>query len=211
MAEERTTSRRVQRNRPARRGDDRELALLATAERLLSEGTFTSTPLAEIASSAGVSRPGFYFYFASKEALLSTLIMRTLDMLAAGLPSVALSADVDPVPALRKALRGAADLWHEHRAVLIAATELGSHEPAVFDRLVEAQAALVTPTSFLLARGSRVGTQRDAHKLAEMFTWMAERNFYVLARQEPTRRQLRALADRMLEVWVAAAGLDVQA
>jgi AcrR family transcriptional regulator len=205
-----TTSRRALRNRPARRGDDREQALLAVAERLLNEDAFESTPLAEIAASAGVSRPGFYFYFASKEALLTTLIVRTLDMLAAGLPTSSTPSDADPAAALSEALLGAADIWYEHRAVLMAATESGSSDTAVFERIVKAQSALVTPTAALLRRGSRVRSNTDAYALAEMFTWMAERNFYVLSRQRPSRRQLHALAKRLLKVWVLAAGLEAE-
>jgi AcrR family transcriptional regulator len=208
MPQERTTSRRALRNRPARRGDERELALLATAERLLDEGAFESTPLAEIAASSGVSRPGFYFYFASKEALLGTLIVRTLDMLSERLPAAQAAHDTDPVESLRKALHGAADLWYQHRAVLMAATESGSQDPAVFERIVKAQRALTAPTSTLLRRGTHVRSDRDARALAEMFTWMAERNFYVLSRTRPSRRRLHAMADRLLEVWVLAAGLE---
>jgi AcrR family transcriptional regulator len=211
MPQERTTSRRALRNRPARRGDEREGALLATAERLLNEESFEATPVAEIAETSGVSRPGFYFYFASKEALLGTLIVRTLDMLAARIPPAPAASVADPVQGLREALRGAADLWYEHRAVLMAATESGSRESTVFERIVAAQSALITPTSTLLRRGTRVRSDRDAYALAEMFTWMAERNFYVLSRKRPSRRQLHALADRLLEVWVLAAGLDTDA
>jgi TetR/AcrR family transcriptional regulator, ethionamide resistance regulator len=211
MLEERTTSRRALRDRPARRGDEREQALLATAERLLNEEAFESTPLASIARSSGVSRPGFYFYFASKEALLSTLIVRTLDMLAVRLPEAPAVSDSEPVQALREALHGAADLWYEHRAVLMAASESGSHEPEVFERIVKAQSALIEPTSTLLRRGTNVRSDREALALAEMFTWMAERNFYVLSRKRPSRRGLHAMADRLLSVWVLAAGLDQDA
>jgi TetR/AcrR family transcriptional regulator, ethionamide resistance regulator len=211
MPQERTTSRRALRDRPARRGDEREQALLATAERLLNEEAFESTPLAEIARSSGVSRPGFYFYFASKEALVITLIVRTLDMLAAQLPPTPAVSDADPAQALSEALHGAADLWYEHRAVLMAASESGGHDPTVFDRIVKTQSALIMPTSTLLRRGTRVHSDRDAHALAEMFTWMAERNFYVLSRKRPSRRQLHALADRLLSVWIPAAGLEADA
>jgi TetR/AcrR family transcriptional regulator, ethionamide resistance regulator len=211
MPQERTTSRRALRDRPARRGDEREQALLATAERLLNEGAFESTPLAEIAASSGVSRPGFYFYFASKEALLSTLIVRTLDMLALRLPDAPAAGEADPVQALSEALHGAADLWYEHRAVLMAATESGSHEPEVFERIVKSQSALIAPTSTLLRQGTRVRSDRDARALAEMFTWMAERNFYVLSRKRPSKRRLHAMADRLLSVWVLAAGLEADA
>ncbi len=208
MADERTTPRRALRERPARRGDERELALLGTAERLLVNDAFMTASLSQIAKESGVSRPGFYFYFASKEALLSTLIVRTLDELVASLPSPQAVEEPDPVSALRTALRAAADLWHDHRAVLMAASELGARDPSMFDRVIATHRALVAPTSDLLRHGTHVASQRDARALADMLTWMAERNFYVLSRERPSRRRLRARADRMLDVWVTAAGLE---
>jgi AcrR family transcriptional regulator len=208
MSDGHTTPRRELRGRPARRGDERELALLRTAERLLVEDAFTTASLSQIASESGLSRPGFYFYFASKEALLGTLIVRTLNTLVESLPSPSAVQELDPVSALRIALHAAADLWHDHRAVLVAASELGARDPAMFDRVISTQRALITPTAELLRQGTRVHSLRDARALAEMFTWMAERNFYVLSRERPSRRRLRAQADRMLEVWVTAAGLE---
>lgn len=212
MSDEQTAPRRALRERPARRGDERELALLETAERLLVNDAFGAASISQIASESGVSRPGFYFYFASKDALLSTLIVRTLDTLIDSLATPAAGdAVTDPVSALRVALRAAADLWHDHRAVLMAASELGGGDPAMFNRVIGTHRALVAPTAGLLRQGRRVHSQQDARALAEMFTWMAERNFYVLSRERASRRRLRARADRMLDVWVTAAGLDAPA
>ncbi|MFY9767921.1 MAG: helix-turn-helix domain-containing protein, partial [Mycobacterium sp.] len=50
-------------------GDDREQAILATAERLLEERSFAEISVDDLAKGAGLSRPTFYFYFKSKEAV----------------------------------------------------------------------------------------------------------------------------------------------
>lgn len=55
-------------------GDDREQAILATAERLLEERPFTDISVDDLAKGAGLSRPTFYFYFPSKTAVLLTLL-----------------------------------------------------------------------------------------------------------------------------------------
>src|SRR3954468_48530 len=61
--------------RPARpSGDDRELAILATAERLLAGSPRGPVPVDAPARGAGISRPTFYFYFASKDAVLLSLL-----------------------------------------------------------------------------------------------------------------------------------------
>jgi hypothetical protein len=36
--------------------------------------------------------------------------------------------------------------------------------------------------------------------------WMTERNFYVLGRTKPSRKQLYTLGDELAEIWLAAAG-----
>jgi len=59
-------------------GDDRELAILATAERLLAERPLSDISIDELARGAGISRPTFYFYFSSKEAVLLSLLDRVV-------------------------------------------------------------------------------------------------------------------------------------
>ena len=60
-------------------GDDREQAILATAERLLEERPLHEISVDDLARGAGISRPTFYFYFASKDAVLLTLLDRVVD------------------------------------------------------------------------------------------------------------------------------------
>src|SRR3982750_3524973 len=54
-------------------GDERQLAILATAETLLAERDFADISIDDLARGAGISRPTFYFYFPSKGAVLLTL------------------------------------------------------------------------------------------------------------------------------------------
>ena len=59
-------------------GDEREQALLATAEQLLQERAFADISVDDLAKGAGLSRPTFYFYFPSKDAVLLTLFERVI-------------------------------------------------------------------------------------------------------------------------------------
>ena len=60
-------------------GDDREHAILVTAERLLEERALHEISVDDLARGAGISRPTFYFYFSSKEAVLLTLLDRMVE------------------------------------------------------------------------------------------------------------------------------------
>src|SRR6476620_7621514 len=73
-----TPATRPTRGRRAPRvtGDERERAILETFERLLGERPLHEISVDDLARGAGISRPTFYFYFASKQAVLLTLVDR---------------------------------------------------------------------------------------------------------------------------------------
>lgn len=77
-------------------GDDRELAILATAENLLEDRPLADISVDDLAKGAGISRPTFYFYFPSKEAVLLTLLDRVVNQADMALQTLAENpADTD--------------------------------------------------------------------------------------------------------------------
>jgi TetR/AcrR family transcriptional regulator, ethionamide resistance regulator len=204
-----TTIRRRSRRPAITRGDERELALLSCAESLLAEGRFESASLQEIAARAGISRPTFYFYFNSRQALLVGLVERTLDELTEKIGRAIRPADEEPALAMRAVMRGVADLWWQHHAALMAAAELAGSTPSVFERM---RSVIELPMSDMARLLRRVGgssltrDQSSAERLSLRLAWMTERNFYVLGRSRPSRKQLYALADELAEICLATAG-----
>lgn len=211
MNDARTTMRRRSRRPSLSHGDERELALLDCAESLLAAGRFDSATLEEIASSAGISRPTFYFYFDSKQALLVSLVERTLDELTAEITQAARPTEEDPRVAMQGVMRGIADLWFKHRSALMAASELAGSAPSVFERVQSVIESATPEIAQLLYRSGTSALTRDL-KSAERFGmrlgWMVERNFYVLARSNPTKKRLYALADELAEIALAASGYE---
>jgi AcrR family transcriptional regulator len=182
---------------------------MEVAESLLAEGRFASATLQEIAARAGISRPTFYFYFDSKQALLVGLVERTLDELNDEVRRALRPTDEDPRAAMRAVMRGVADLWCQHYGALMAAAELAGSAPSVFERI---RAVIEVPMPDMARLLRRVGGSRltrdpqSAERLAVRLAWMTERNFYVLGRDRPNRDQLYALADELAEIWLEAAG-----
>src|SRR3954454_819163 len=194
MSAPRSSMRRRSRRPALSRGDERELALLNVAESLLTASRFEEASLEEIAAGAGISRPTFYFYFDSKQALLISLVERTLDDLTADISQALRPLEDDPAQALRAMLRRIAELWWKHRSVLMTAAELAGSAPSVFER-IQAVAESQFEVAQILHRigGSPLVRDREsAERLARRFGWMVERNFYVVARTAPTRRRLLA-------------------
>ncbi len=81
-------------------GDDREQAILSTARRLLGERPFAEISVDDLAKGAGLSRPAFYFYFPSKEAVLLSLLGPLIQRADSGFGG-ALELPTDPRRAFR--------------------------------------------------------------------------------------------------------------
>jgi AcrR family transcriptional regulator len=120
-----TTARSTRGRRAGRpTGDDRELAILATAERLLGERTLREISIDDLAKGAGISRPTFYFYFPSKDAVLLALLDRVVseaDEASGRVPDSQLA--VDPPWFWRACISAFFQTFRKHRAVTLACAE----------------------------------------------------------------------------------------
>lgn len=184
-----------------RKGDRRRDLLLDSAEQLLAENSAEQLTLDDVATKAGLSRSGVYFYFDSKWALLDALI----DLRADGMVERALeNADTATVPELvRQFVEASLWTWRNHGAVFAAAVERASHGgeataawQAVMDRCIDAIVATVESEGRNSTALHPVGDIRTAATLAG---WMTERNFYMLFAREHTAEEERHLADALHE------------
>ena len=131
-----TPPRRRAGRRPARpSGDDRELAILATAERLLAERPLSAISVDDLARGAGISRPTFYFYFASKDAVLLTLLDRVVAEADAATARGVRRPAAGPREGWRRAITAYYDTFRAHRALTLAWAEARSTNAEVRDAL----------------------------------------------------------------------------
>jgi AcrR family transcriptional regulator len=98
-------------------GDDRELAILTTAERLLDERPLADISVDDLAKGAGISRPTFYFYFPSKDAVLLTLLDRVILEADSAFDGVAELLPADPPRVWRNGINTFFETFGSHRAV----------------------------------------------------------------------------------------------
>src|ERR1700727_3137860 len=89
------------RRRARAAGDEREQAILQTAERLLAERSLGETSVDDLTQGAGLSRSAFYFYFPSKDAVVLTLVDRMVEQTAGAGTDTLLKLDSDPAGAWR--------------------------------------------------------------------------------------------------------------
>src|SRR5246127_1101272 len=85
-------------------GDDREMAILQTAERLLADRLLSEVSVDDLAKGAGISRPTFYFYFPSKQAVLLALFDRARKQVESALDGLQELVLADPVAGWRLAI-----------------------------------------------------------------------------------------------------------
>lgn len=171
-------------------GDDRELAILATAEQLLERRSLADISVDDLAKGAGISRPTFYFYFSSKEAVLLTLfdqMMREADATFDGLAEKLSSGD--PLRVCRDGIYAFFRAFGNHRAVTLAGaaakpTNAGLREvwSTFMQKWVDHTAALIRAER---ERGAAPQTIA-AEELAVALNLMNERAmFAALAAEQP--------------------------
>jgi AcrR family transcriptional regulator len=195
------------RRTPRASGDERERAILATAEGLLGERPLGEISVEDIAHGAGISRPTFYFYFPSKDAVVLTLVERMVEESAAS-REVALAKLVEePRAGLRLALQTSFEVFGSRRAVILAAAELratNAEARALWSQVME---GWVADASEIIeserARGAAPPGQ-PARSLAIALIQMNERSHYATFAGESPALAEDELLDVLVDVWVRA-------
>jgi len=189
-------------------GDDRERAILETAEKLLEERPLSEISVDDLAKGAGISRPTFYFYFPSKDAVVLTIIDR-LVAAAAGSREEALTtlAAGDPRAGLRKALEDLYGAFRSRRAVAMAAAELRTTNSEARDLWSQVMEGWVADATAVIeaerARGA-APPGPPAREVATALVQMNERVQYAtFAGESPSLEDERVL-DVLVDIWLRA-------
>lgn len=121
------------RSRRAKRptGDEREELIRETFEKLLDEKPFHEISIDDLARGAGISRPSFYFYYESKEAVLLTLLDEVVKQADATSDLAQAAIAQDPQRFLRDALAAYVHILGEHRSLIVAVTQAAATSPEV--------------------------------------------------------------------------------
>ena len=186
-------------------GDDRELAILASAEQLLAERPLSAISVDDLARGAGISRPTFYFYFASKDAVLLTL----LDRVVAEADAVTREAFDRPARSPREGWRRMITAYYEtfraHRALTLAWAEARSANAEVRELWAGVVEAWVQQCAAAIeaerGRGAAPGGPA-ARDLAVALTSMNERVLYATFTDDGPTVTEEGVVDVLLEIWL---------
>ena len=188
-------------------GDDREHAILATAEKLLEERQLADISVDDLARGAGLSRPAFYFYFPSKDAVLVRLFQRVVEQADATVPSEDdLPRDVSPAW-WRAGIRAFMVSFRTHRAVTLAAMasrptnpDLGELWSTFMSKWVGRVAEMIEAER---ARGAAPRTIDAAH-LSASLNLMNERVMVASLSEERPGMPEEDSLDALVHVWVTS-------
>jgi AcrR family transcriptional regulator len=194
---------------PRPSGDDRELAILATAEALLAERSLGEISIDELARGAGISRPTFYFYFPSKDAVLLTLLDRVIVEAEAAVASSGVPAGAagDPARYWRAGITAFYETFRRHRAVALACVEAGGTNPEVRRLWASVTEGWVGRTASAIEAERERGAAPPgvpARELATVLNAMNERAICATFAGDGPAVAEAAVVDVLLEVWLRA-------
>jgi AcrR family transcriptional regulator len=186
-------------------GDDRERAILATAEELLGRRPLADISVDDLARGAGISRPTFYFYFPSKDAVVLALLDRVAEEARASRTAALRRAGDDVRAGWRGSLEAVRDTFAAHHALTSAAAALFASSPEARALWSEVMEGFVAETAAAIdaerARGA-APPGPPARDLAVALNWMNERVIHVSATGQSPALAEADLLDVLLTVWL---------
>ncbi|WP_301333093.1 TetR/AcrR family transcriptional regulator [Mycolicibacterium frederiksbergense] len=200
---------RAPRGRRAARpsGDDREAAILATAKQLLETKKFADISVDDLAKGAGISRPTFYFYFQSKEAVLLSLIDPLIKRADTGFDHALDSMPADPHRAVRRGIEIFFSSFGSHPATARAGTEALNSIPefrefwsGVMQKWIDVTASLITAER---QRGAAPDTI-PAMDLATSLNLMNERTMMAALSAEQPAVDYDKVVDTLTHIWLTS-------
>ncbi|MCF6508291.1 TetR/AcrR family transcriptional regulator [Blastococcus sp. MG754426] len=195
------------RRAPRPSGDDRELAILATAERLLADRPLAAISVDDLARGAGISRPTFYFYFSSKDAVLLALLDRVVAEADTAMRQVFDTPATSARDGWARAIGAYYETFRAHRALTVAWAQARSTSDevrelwsSVVERWVQRSAAAIDAER---SRGAAPpGTA--ARDLAVALTSMNERVLYATFSGDGPAVAEQDVVEVLLGIWLAA-------
>ncbi len=188
-------------------GDDREQAILATAERLLQKRPLADFSVDDLAKGAGISRPTFYFYFQSKNAVLLSLLDQMKSKADAALRELGGNLSDDPARVWRARIAAFFEVSGSHRAVAVAGAAAKATNPEVrqlWSTLMQRWISFTT-AAIKAERGRRAAPDTvPAEDLSVALNMLSERVMAAtFTAEEPAIPEDRVI-DTLVHIWLAS-------
>jgi AcrR family transcriptional regulator len=188
-------------------GDDREAAILQTAERLLAERLLSEISVDDLAKGAGISRPTFYFYFPSKDAVLLTLLDRVVAEVDSEIGKLQERLRADPVRGWRVAISGFFEAFGTRQWVTRAGAAAMRTQPEVRQIWLALMQKWIDQTAVLIGAERTRGAAPEtipAKDLAISLNLMNERAMLAAFSGEQPAVERSRVVDALTHVWLTS-------
>ncbi len=166
--------------RAPQRGDRRRAALLESLQSQLEAGDFASINVADIASSAGVTRSAFYFYFENKATAVAAL---TQQMYAEAFAATdVLLGEGSPPERIDGTIRGLFDAWDRHQALYRAMLQARATNEAVREMWEADRQSFEAPIAGMIREERAAGRAPDGPDPEVLASVLLELNDRMLER-----------------------------
>jgi AcrR family transcriptional regulator len=203
-------SQRAQRRATGpRKGERREQEILDATDRLLATTPFAQMTMDDIATQADLSRSALYFYFGSKEEVLTGLHQRIYQEMAETMNP--LTDDGAPInEAMATAIQRVGRNWRAHHHALRTFHETAMVSPAFENVWRQRLEQHVTTLTEIIERergaGRAAPSPPPARAIASSWFWMLESQFYTLFRGEHSRGDEDELVETLNILWLRMIG-----
>lgn len=188
-------------------GDERELAILATAEKLLADRPLADISVDDLAKGAGISRPTFYFYFPSKEAVLLTLLDRVVNQADSALQALADRVETGRDDMWRTGINVFVETFGSHRAVIRGGQGVRAINSEVRQLWSTFMQKWISHTASIIQAERERGAAPETLPAVELATALNLMNERALSAsflaEEPSVPEASVL-DTLVHVWVSA-------
>jgi len=187
-----------------RKGDLRREAVLDAAEHLLATKGYDAMTIADVADGAGITRGALYFYFGSKQEIITALFARCVEVLHEKSRAAAEDAANGPA-AIETAMQRTEALWREHGVVMRTAIDLATTIEELDTMWADTAELFIDAIRAILENmGVPPGKGIDeSDAIAKALCWMIERNFYQASRI--SNAELARASRTCAEIWQRAA------
>jgi AcrR family transcriptional regulator len=187
-------------------GDDRELAILSTAERLLAERPLADVSVDDLARGAGLSRPTFYFYFPSKDAVLLTLLERVIVEADSALEELVANPPADVKTRWRTGINVFVETFGAHRAVSLAADAARTNKDVrdLWSRFMEKWVGHIAAVIDAERACGAAPVTLPAHELSAALNLLNEKVMLTSFADERPSVANEHLLDTLVHIWVSS-------
>lgn len=210
--EQRTTSRRAQRDAKPRQGDRREQAILEATRELLASTPFGELKIEQIAAAAGASRSSVYFYFSDKVEILVLLYGQVFEEMSAELERWFADPEKHSEPWSRTTIAAAVTIARRNSGVVRSAldnrwtnAEIDAVWARYFDHAVDLSASLIERER---EAGLASSAGPPAEAMARALMHMTMESLHELLRAGGDDRQASELIETLTVLWARGIGTD---